>query len=84
MPASPSASVAPASVTTLSVPTFLFANVAVPPDRLTSSPDTSPATERVSTVALTLPSYTLLLAVKLPVMPLAVMSAFAVPTEVRA
>ena len=71
---------APASVTVLPVPTFASAKVAVPPIRLTlaASPASTPESVCVSTVALVLPLYTLLSAVKLPVMCKAEMLAVAV------
>ncbi len=54
-------------VTVLPLPTFLSENVAVPPVRLTTSGAITPVSERVAMVAAAVPSYTLLLAVKLPV-----------------
>jgi hypothetical protein len=53
-------------VTVFPFPTFLSANVAVPPLRLTSSEPTTPDNERPVIVALLFPSYTLLAAVKVP------------------
>ncbi len=61
----------------------MFMNVAVPPVRLTVSPLTWPVSDRVAIVADTVPSYTLWLAVKLPAIDLAVMSAVSVETELR-
>ena len=51
---------------TVQVPTFAEAKVAVPPVRLTASvPMIVPASVRVAIVAAVVPSYTLILAVKL-------------------
>ena len=68
MPASAPPRVAPASVTVLPLPTFASANAAVPPVSATSSPLIAVGRERMSTVAVVLPSYGLLAAVKVPVM----------------
>ena len=56
--------------------TFTLLKVAVPPERLTTSPTTAPTRARPVTVAESFPSYTLLLAVNVPVMCLAVISKF--------
>ena len=77
MPALAPLRLAPVSVTVFPVPTFLSLKLAVPPVRLTMSPPIVPLSERVSAVALLLPSYCLLSAVKLPVMCFAVMLAVA-------
>ncbi len=80
MPASAPASDAPVSDTTLFAPTFLFANVAEPPDRLTASVPTTPDSARESavTVAAIVPSYALSAAAKLPVIDFGVMLAVVV------
>ena len=61
----------------MSRPTCLFANAAVPPERLTASPSIAPESERLATVADVVPSLTLSLAVNEPVMGFGVMSSFA-------
>ena len=55
----------------------------MPPVKVTASGLMIPFGVRVRTVALVLPSYTLLDAVNEPVIPRAVMLAVVVPTEVR-
>jgi hypothetical protein len=62
----------------LAVPVFLLAKVAVPPVRLTASPETAPLSDRPVMIAAVVPSYSLLAAVKLPVTVAVVMSAVAV------
>ena len=66
---------------TLPVATRLFANVAVPPDNDTASPETAPLKDRSVTAADVPASYSLSSAVKLPVMLLTVMSAVVVATD---
>ena len=76
-------SVAPASVTTLPVPTFAVSKVAVPPVRVTTSAPRTPTSVRVCTTAVVVASYTLFATVKLPVSPRAVIFAVVVLTEAR-
>ena len=67
------------------MPTFALAKEAAPPVRLTlpTSPARTPTSTVPVTVAVALPLYTLFAAVKLPVIPRAVMSAVVVATDVR-
>ncbi|MNI98525.1 hypothetical protein D3C87_898890 [compost metagenome] len=78
-------SVIPVAVTVLAVPLSASANVAEPPVKVTSaaSAANTPVKVLVKIVAVLLPSYTLLPAVKLPVKANPVILAEAVPTLVR-
>ena len=74
---------APVSVTILLRPASFVSKVAMPPSKLTSSTAKKPVRPVINTTAPVVPSYTLLSATKLPVIPKAVMSAVVVPTDNR-
>ncbi|MNK70466.1 hypothetical protein D3C87_898880 [compost metagenome] len=85
MPPLAPANTKPDAFTDLPVPAFSLLNVAVPLLTVTSakSAGNTPVKVLVKMVAVVLPSYTLLSAVKLAVRSLAVISAVAVLTEPR-